>query len=217
MAIKFGVAVFAACLVLAAGPALACKGKEVKFSDDFRQVDDSWGADPSSDAVTVEDGKVKVKAKVNGSYTLLYNGALFDDADICVTVQIPNKIEDPTQLEAALVFWAEDYNNLYALYIAPSGKATLSRLVNNKWHDVVPWRDTASVKTDPGAKNVLRVTTSGTQITAYINDVQFAAVRGQLPHGGGTVGLRAESEGTQRDAWKFIDLKVTDVAPQAAQ
>ncbi|MBV9635577.1 MAG: hypothetical protein JOZ40_13210, partial [Methylobacteriaceae bacterium] len=69
MAIKFGVAVFAACLVLAAGPALACKGKEVKFSDDFRQVDDSWGADPSSDAVTVEDGKVKVKAKVNGSYT----------------------------------------------------------------------------------------------------------------------------------------------------
>lgn len=58
--------------MLMASPAFACKGPHVKFTDDFRQVDDSWGIDPKSDTVSVEAGKVKVKADPSGGYTILY-------------------------------------------------------------------------------------------------------------------------------------------------
>jgi len=75
-------------LILAAVPALACEGPHVKFQDDFRQIDDSWNVGPHADTVTVEDGKVKVKADPSAGYTVLYGGLIFDDADLCVTVQV---------------------------------------------------------------------------------------------------------------------------------
>jgi hypothetical protein len=56
------------------------------------------------------------------------------------------------------------------------------------------------------------VTTSGNAIIAYINGQKFASIKGQLPDGGGAVGLYAQSEKSSRDTWKFIDLKVTEHA-----
>ena len=193
--------------------AAGCTGK-VLLSDDFRQVDDSWGVEADSDAVTVEDGKVKVKSDPNGVYQLVYNGQLFDDADYCVTVQSPNNVKDvnDTTVLAGLIFWAQDGANFYALEVAAAGVASLSRVVKGKWTTPVPWHAFSGVKKGAGAKNMLRVTTSGSSIIAYINGQKFASVKGQLPDGGGTVGLYAQSEKSSRDTWKFFDLKVTEHA-----
>ena len=73
----------AAALMLAASPAFACKGSKVLFSDDFKQVDSSWGFD--SPDVQVEEGKVKVKPQPDISNLLVYKGILFGDADYCLT------------------------------------------------------------------------------------------------------------------------------------
>jgi hypothetical protein len=197
-------------LILAAGAALACKGPKVMFQDDFRQIDDNWNVDPHVDSVTVEDGKVKVKADPSGGYTVLYGGVVFDDADLCVTVQVPRHMENGAQAAAGPVFWAQDYDNYYTFTITPDGVAALARLIRGRWHYLLI-RVADRIKTRPGDKNVLRVTTKGNSITTYINDVKFATVRAQVPENGGEIGLHAQSEQAHRDTWKFMDLKVTDL------
>jgi hypothetical protein len=129
-------------------------------------------------------------------------------------VQAPNNLKDvnDTAVLAGIIFWAQDYDNLYSLQVAPNGAASVSRIVKGKWIDPVPFRKFNAVKTGAGAKNELRVTTSGNSIIAYINGEKFASVRGQLPDGGGAVGLYAQSEKNTRDTWKFIGLKVTEKA-----
>ncbi len=205
-------AAVAATVLLAATPALACKGPNVQFADDFREVDASWGSEPG--IVSVEEGKVKIKADANAGYNIMYSGTPFDDADICVTVRSPNDTTAKNQAAGGLVFWGADYDNFYVFEIDPVGNASLQRKLKGKYINIVPWKATNLLKTEPGAKNVLRVTTSGNQITMYLNDLKLASVKGQVPPGGGSIGLHAESEKAKHDTWKFSDLKVTDLPPQ---
>ena len=113
----------------------------------------------------------------------------------------------------SLPLWAQDHSNYYYLELDPNGKIALERKVKGKWVTVLGWRQVANAKTGAGAKNVLRVTTTGNTITVYVNDEKIASVKGQQPDGGGQIGLRADSERDKRDTWKFSNLKVTDVAP----
>ena len=200
----------AAGLILAAGPALACKGPNVLFQDDFRQIDDSWDVDLHADAVTIEDGKAKVKADPSAGYTVLYGGLIFDDADLCVTVQVPRQTENGALAAAGPVFWAQDYDNYYTFTITPDGVAAIARLIKGRWHYLLI-RDADGIKTHPGDKNVLRVTTKGNSVSTYINDIKFATVKAQVPENGGQIGLHAQSEQAHRDTWKFMNLKVTDL------
>jgi hypothetical protein len=200
-------------LFLGANSAYACKGPHVQFQDDFREVDQTWGTEQDGDAVTVEEGKVKFKADADAGYAVLYGGALFDDADICVTVQMPNNFKQGDTIEAGPLFWAQDHSNYYYFEIDPNGKVALERKVKGKWVTVLGWRQIPTAKVGSGAKNTLRVTTSGNTITLYLDDTKVATVKGQQPDGGGQIGLRADSEKDKRDTWKFMGLKVTDVAP----
>jgi len=201
--------VIAVGLALAAAPAQACKGKKVQFTDDFRQVDSSWGVDP--DAVSVEDGKVKIKADPTTNYVVLYKGPKFIDADMCVTIQIPLLFGGRAELRAGPVFWAVNYDSYYAFLVQPDGRAALVHYDKGSMTPVIKLRAVENLKTDPGDKNVLRVTTRGNNVTAYVNDVKFASVNRRVPEGGGLFGLFAQSEPSHRDTWKFTDLKVTDL------
>ncbi|MBE7220789.1 MAG: hypothetical protein INR64_20165, partial [Caulobacteraceae bacterium] len=106
--------------------------------------------------------------------------------------------------------------NYYMFMITPSGYAEIARKLNGKWVSVIDWKADPDIKTAAGASNVLRVTLSGNTITAYVNDAKFASVKGQMPDGGGRIGMRAQSEENQVDTWKFSALKVTDVPSEAA-
>ncbi len=143
----------ATALMLAASPAFACKGSKVLFSDDFKQVDSSWGFD--SPDVQVEEGKVKVKPQPDISNLLIYKGILFGDADYCLTVRTPNLLSDHDNTMAGPIFWAKDYDNYYMFMITPSGFAELTRKVAGKWIDVVEWKQDANIKRDTGSKNIL--------------------------------------------------------------
>ena len=208
----------AAAVLVAAGPAWACRGAKTLFSDDFKQVDSSWGFD--SPDVSVEEGKVKVKPQPDISNLLIYKAILFSNADYCVTVRTPNSLTDTDNTMAGPLFWATDYDNYYMFMITPSGYAELTRKVAGKWINVVEWKQDPNIKRDPGSKNVLEVETNGDTITTFINGQQFASVKGQMPEGGGQIGMRAQSEKAQVDTWKFTALKVTDLpsgtAPQPA-
>ncbi len=201
-----------ACAVLAglaATPALACQGQKTLFSDDFKQVDASWGLDTPD--VAVEDGKVKVKAQPDVSNLLIYKGILFSDADYCLTIRIPNTVSNSDSTMAGPIFWAQDYDDYYMVMITPSGYAEITRKVKGRWIDVIPWRQSADIKRDLGASNSVDVETRGDAITVSINGAKFETVKGQVPDGGGQVGMRAQSEKDQVDTWKFSALKVTDL------
>ena len=202
-------ACMAASVLLAAGPAWACKGDKVLFSDDFKQVDASWGFDAPD--VSVEEGKVKVKPQPDISNLLIYKAILFDNADYCITVRTPNSLTDTDNTMAGPIFWATDYDNYYMFMITPSGYAEITRKVKGKWIDVVEWKQDPNIKRDSGSKNVLQVETNGDTITTYINDQKFASVKGQPPEGGGQIGMRAQSEKGQVDTWKFTALKITNL------
>jgi hypothetical protein len=191
--------------------ASGCTGK-VLLSDDFRQVDDSWGTVPES--VSVEDGKVKVKTDANGHYGFGYNGQSFDNADYCVTVQNPNNATDinDTNLLAGLLFWSKDDATAYSLFVQPNGAAAIGRAAKGQWSTPVSFRMFAAVNKGAGAKNMLHVTTNGNSVIAYINGQMFASIRVRAPAGGGEIGFWAQSEAAHRDSWKFFDLKVTEHA-----
>ena len=150
-----------------AAPALACGTGKVLFSDDFKQVDASWGFD--SPDVQVEDGKVKVKPQPDISNLLVYKGILFTDADYCLTVRMPNKLADNDNTMAGPIFWAKDYDNYYMFMITPSGFAEITRKVNGKWIDVVEWKQSPDIKRATGSQNLLEVKTDGGTISTFIN------------------------------------------------
>ena len=211
MAKWLGALVMAGALAASVAPAWACKGAKTLFSDDFQEVDASWGLDAPD--VMVEDGKVKVKPQPNISNLLVYKGLVFSDGDLCVTVRMPNVVSNDDNTMAGPIFWQKDYDNYYMFMITPSGFAEIARKLDGKWISVVDWRADGDIKTKAGSNNVLRVTMDKNTITAFVNDAKFATVKGQMPDGGGRIGMRAQSEDKQVDTWKFSALKVTDVAP----
>ena len=210
----FGALIVAGALAASSLPAWACKGSKVLFSDDFKEVDASWGLDAPD--VMVEDGKVKVKPQPNISNLLVYKGLVFGDSDICVTVRMPNIVSNNDNTMAGPIFWQKDYDNYYMFMITPSGYAEIARKLAGKWMSVIDWRPDGDIKIKPGSNNVLRVLAKGNTITTYVNDVKFASVKGQMPEGGGRFGMRAQSEQNQVDTWKFSALKITDISADDA-
>jgi hypothetical protein len=167
--------------------------------------------------VSVEDGKLKMKADPGGHSGFFYPGRLFKDADYCVTIQSPNNLKeqnDPSLL-AGFLFWVQAEAGAvvaYAVMVSPNGRAAVARSENRKWDTLVAFRDVPGMNKGAGAKNAVRVSTSGDSIIAYVNGQKFASVRVQAPEKGGEMGFLAQSEKASRDSWKFLNLKVTERA-----
>ena len=173
-------------LFLGANSAYACKGpKHVSSRTISATVDQSWGTEKDGDAVTVEDGKVKFKAEADAGYAVLYGGALFEDADICVTVQMPNNFQAGDAIEAGLLFWAQDHSNYYYFEIDPNGKVALERKVKGKWVTVLGLAPDAGREDRLGREEHAARTTSGNTITLYSTtedgDRQGPAARWRRP------------------------------------
>ena len=192
--------------------AQACKGPTTLFSDDFREVDESWGVE--GDSVSVDEGRVVIKADPNTMYKLLYAGTQFENMDYCVTVRMPNNTPSDTPGSmAGMIFWAQDYSNLFAFEISADGRVALERLTKGKWTNVLDWRKVEGINVGSAAKNTLGVTASGNALTLWLNDAKVGSLKASKPEGGGQVGLIGQSEKGKRNAWKFLQLKVTNVAP----
>jgi hypothetical protein len=196
-------------MALASVPALACKGPNVIFSDNFTDVDPGWSTD---DQFAIGGGKVQIKPDAGKSYGSYYGGSIFDDADMCVDLSV-SPPRDPTNLSGGLVFWLDDWENAYLFLISPAGQAAVLRYQKGKALYPVSWRKADSVKTGANAVNTIRVTTKGSAVSTYINDKPFVALKGQPPKGGGSIGLYGESENGAQNVWTFSNLKITDLPP----
>lgn len=190
------------CLV----PAYAEDG-ELIFSDDFSLFDPAWGA--TSEQIRVENQKMLIQAEVNTSYTSLYQGTLFGDADIRVKLA---ETSGQTDMPAGVAFWGNGYDNFYVAEFTTDGKFSVWRKMGQgRWLAPVGWQDQAAVKKGLNQENELRVVTKGNMATIYINGIEAASFKGFPPEGGGMVGLHAESGSAAPYIWAFSDFSVRKV------
>ena len=185
--------------------ALACKGSQVLYEDNFATLNPAWGQQSAN--LSVNNGKLILQPNVNEGLVLLNQANLLGDMDACINVTMA-KSDDPIQ-SAGLIFWAKDYGDYYYLLVNSDGWFSVNRWVNGNRSATVDWRENAAVKKGVGQINQLRVVTKGNQATVYINDMEAVTFKGQPPDGGGFIGVKGNSAEKSQIVWEFSDLKIT--------
>jgi hypothetical protein len=192
-------------LAIAASPALACKGTEEIFSDDFADDSGMWG---SADWIAVGGGALELKLPAGYQGVARYRGDTPKDFDLCVDLTYPEAKKPDGGTFAGISLWFKDYDNQYVIATTPIGAVGAFRVSKGKLTLQAPFRKYPQMKAGAGQTNTLRVTVKGPAVTVYANDQRVAGFRGVPDEG--FLGLIAESESDNSNAWKFSNLKVTD-------
>jgi hypothetical protein len=190
-------------LMLAGSPALACKGPNLIFSDDFRDVDPAWA--PGYGTFAIASGRATLKTDPGYIGNVFYQGAFFDSGDACLDVITP-EAKNTSNMIAGFLFGGIGNNDFYAFIINPDGNAGVIRMQNGGWLHPVPTRKADGIKPGANAVNTLRVTWSGTTGAAYINDKLFSNFKTQ-GFKNTTIGVYGETDGA---TWAYDNLKITD-------
>ncbi len=181
---------------------LAADEETILFSDDFSTLDPGWGE--PSEQMRIEGKKMILQPKVNMSFTDLYQGNLFGDADIRVKVaQTGGQSDRP----AGVAFWGSGYDNYYVAELTTEGRFGVVRMTQGRWLYPIESKEQHAVKKGLNQENELRVVTKGNTATFYLNDEQVASFKGFPPEGGSLVGVCAES-GAEPYEWSFSDFSV---------
>ena len=90
-------------LLLAATPALACKGQSVHLEGDFNTGDPGWGKVDERFRV---DGKEATLTAKPGTQTARWDtGVTLTDMDACVSIAMPEATTDASRAYAGMLFW----------------------------------------------------------------------------------------------------------------
>jgi hypothetical protein len=190
-------------LAAASGPALACKGPSLIFTDDFKTADPAWQVG-SWTTLTIAGGKLQMKSDP-GSYSMAtYQGFFLDSGDACVDVTMPD-VKDPATGAAGFMFGGVG-SDFYAFFLRPNGTASVFRNQNGGWLTPVPAKAADGAKTGPNAVNTLRITWKNLSADLYVNDKPFATMK-TLPIVNGKFGLYGEPEGNLAT---FGNVKITN-------
>ena len=88
------------------------------------------------------------------------------------------RLGEPPINSYGIIFGGQDDENYYAFRISDSGSFRLSHVIQNKWHDLIPWTKTDAVW--QGGLNELAVLLDGAQIYACVNG-QFVGTASDWP------------------------------------
>lgn len=201
--------------MVAAGPALACKGATSLLRDDFSELDPAWNlVFTDAPALSVNGGKLQLKSNPSNLGVVTYEGDFFPAADACVTITSPS-VRDPADLWAGLLLVMGDGSWMIPR-IHLDGTASVTRASGTGWLNPVPARKFAAVKTGANATNTLRVVWSGppprgstaaadSNVSFFINDQAFIKFKA-TPNADRKIGLSTVSEG---NTFQFSNLAIT--------
>lgn len=161
---------------------------EVLFADDFSALDPAWGEPLENKGI--RDQTFFFKLGVEENWKQLYEGRLFDDADIALEVRI---VDGDTAASADVAFWCKGYDDLYVFSLYGSGEFAVYRWVKDRWLTPLSLRASEEAKIDPQAWTELRVITQGRKARLYVNGVEVGSITGQPPQGGSQIGLRGQA------------------------
>lgn len=98
------------------------------------------------------------------------------------------RLGEPPMNSYGIIFGGQDDKNYHAFRISDSGSFRLSRVIQNQWHDLIPWTKTAAIW--QGGLNELAVLLEGAQIYACVNG-QLVGVTSDTALQPGRVGMIA--------------------------
>jgi hypothetical protein len=181
-------------VVLGVGAAwAACPGQtgKVIFNDDF--ADDSGGWDTDAHQSFVPGAaQLKADSKAKGVVSLnqTFNAV---NADYCAVFAYPAAPPEAGDADVAvLIVLAADYRNRYQMTVSSEGTAVIYHLQGgDNWQILMPATKVASVKTDPGAENTLRIVVKDQKLTFFVNGAQVKVIRAQTPDANSKFGFFA--------------------------
>jgi hypothetical protein len=192
-------------LAIAASPALACKGTEI-FADDFQNDGGTWD---SAEWIKIGGGIAELSLPAGYAGVMRYLGDVPKDFDMCVDVTYPaTATPEGAGGVGGVGLWFTDYENVNLVATAPAGVIGAVRISKGKLVLTSPFRKQNVLKAGPNAKNTIRVTVKGNQVTVYANDQKVASYR--TTPGEGALGLFAEADKDKPTAWKFSNFKLTE-------
>ena len=192
-------------LAIAGSPALACQGEEI-YSDDFADDSGMWGDPP--DWMKIGGGSMELKLQPGYRGIAFFRGGQQKEFDVCVDITYPEAKKPDGGTVAGIAFWFKDWENHYVVGTTPVGAVGAYRYNKDKLALQSPFRSNPAVKGGAGAQNTFRVTVKGNAITIYANDQRIAGFRGTPEEA--WMGLYAESEQDNSNAWKFSNFRLTE-------
>jgi|EndMetStandDraft_8_1072994.scaffolds.fasta_scaffold255825_1 hypothetical protein len=194
----------AVALALLSTPALACKGRNTAFSDDFSREEPSWTTIFGEFGVT--GGKATLKSNPGEIAVVANDGDFFESGDLCVDVIAPDYRGGGSEF-GGVIFAIKDMGNFHAFWISPpDGLAGVTARKAGKWVNPVSGRKSDAINQRSGAVNQVRLTWKDKTVSTYINDKPFVQFTVQpLPNA--YFGLYAQTEGK---VWQFDNYKITD-------
>jgi hypothetical protein len=190
-------------VIVAAPPALACKGVNKLLEDDFSDPGSGWVE--KAKTMAIEGGKLRLTTEPKHHSSASYEGDFFNNADACVTVIAPD-VKDASIGMAGLMFYLTGTYDFYAFVMSPTGTAGVIRVLNGEFLFPVPARKAEGAHIGGNSTNTLRVTWDNGSVATYVNDRPFVKLKAKPPKNG-RIGLYAESTGA---TWSFTHLLVTD-------
>jgi hypothetical protein len=204
---KFDCRLVAAALALgfafAASPAAAdCDPETSLFEDEFEFMDVSWG-DPD-DAVYVEDGVFVIN-----EYGGVVNFSTRNEgANVCVDMTISEASKIPNS-PIGLVFWWQDWDNYYSMFIWADGWMEVRRIVNGK-STAIFTEETLALKKGVGETNSVELDLNPKDATIIVNGTKVKRFKGRQPKDGGVIGLYGISDADAPAVFTFDNLVVNE-------
>ena len=178
-----------------------CQGEEVLFEDDFKTQDPAWGQ-----LAKIGDGKATLSAQPNEGHSSINASVVFQDMTLIITSRIVNGSDDCC---AGVLFLTKSYDDKYGVVYSKKAKISVIRWAGGRALSAVPWRDCSDLKSGIGKPNVIKIVLRGKQVTININGKDIVSFKGQVPEGGGGVGIYAEGGEKEKSVCEFSNFKVT--------
>jgi hypothetical protein len=185
---------------------LACQARaeekgEVLFADNFATLDPGWG-DADDEVLGVQNKKLVFQFAQAGDKHALYQGKMFEDADIRVMV---NQTSGEAARGAGIAFWCDNLRG-YVAKLRSDGNFRLENLSATPLSPPVHRMLDKGVKKGLNQVNELRVVTKGMTATIYVNGQEVASLKAKRKYGS-MVGLVASS-GAVPCRWEFSDFVI---------
>lgn len=195
-------ALLAALIVLVAnhGASAACDPETALYEDEFDFLDVSWGS--ADDSILISDGALQIR----GSGGVVNLETKTKAADVCVDVTI-EEAEKVSDSPAGVVFWWQDWQNYYAVFVWSDGWLEVRRMEDGESKTLFT-QETDALNAGAGAVNNVELTLQPKDATLIVNGSEVRRFKAKRPKDGGAVGLYGISPDGAPATFSFDNLIV---------
>lgn len=200
--LRFAAVAIAVGLAFSASPATAaCDPDTSLFEDEFDFMDVSWGE--ADDNVYVEDGALVINGFDGGIVNFSTRN---EGANVCVDMTIAETSKIPNS-PIGLVFWWQDWDNYYSMFIWADGWMEVRRIVGGESSTVFT-EETLALKKGVGETNSVELDLKPKDATIFINGTKVKRFKGRQPKDGGLIGFYSLSPEGEPATFTFDNFVV---------